>query len=193
MQNLPQERISIAVMAAAAHGGRVGADRCSTPRSARHSASRSAASRTAGSCSPNWPPRPPPCGSWSTSSSDCISRRSSLPNRPRWPSGTRTEAQVRLIDRCLQLHGGYGYMREYPVARAYPGLPDPDHLRRNDRDHEGDHRPLAGRLARRSTVPSARIQTRRATVAASRHFGIRSVLSRIDGVVAPARSLNVTD
>ena len=24
-----------------------------------------------------------------------------------------------LIDRCLQLHGGYGYMREYPVARAY--------------------------------------------------------------------------
>jgi alkylation response protein AidB-like acyl-CoA dehydrogenase len=30
-----------------------------------------------------------------------------------------TEAQVRLVDRCLQLHGGYGYMREYPVARAY--------------------------------------------------------------------------
>ena len=24
-----------------------------------------------------------------------------------------------LIDRCLQLHGGYGYMREYPIARAY--------------------------------------------------------------------------
>lgn len=30
-----------------------------------------------------------------------------------------TEQQVRLIDRCLQLHGGYGYMREYPIARAY--------------------------------------------------------------------------
>ncbi|MCG5433868.1 acyl-CoA dehydrogenase family protein [Mycobacterium sp. MYCO198283] len=30
-----------------------------------------------------------------------------------------TEAQVRLVDRCLQLHGGYGYMREYPVARAF--------------------------------------------------------------------------
>jgi alkylation response protein AidB-like acyl-CoA dehydrogenase len=25
-----------------------------------------------------------------------------------------TEAQVTVIDRCLQLHGGYGYMREYP-------------------------------------------------------------------------------
>lgn len=30
-----------------------------------------------------------------------------------------TEKQVHLIDRCLQLHGGYGYMTEYPVARAY--------------------------------------------------------------------------
>ena len=30
-----------------------------------------------------------------------------------------TEKQVHLIDRCLQLHGGYGYMREYEVARAY--------------------------------------------------------------------------
>ncbi len=30
-----------------------------------------------------------------------------------------TEAQVRLVDRCLQLHGGYGYMREYPIAQAY--------------------------------------------------------------------------
>jgi len=30
-----------------------------------------------------------------------------------------TELQTKLIDRCLQLHGGYGYMTEYPVARAY--------------------------------------------------------------------------
>ena len=30
-----------------------------------------------------------------------------------------SEQQVKLIDRCLQLHGGYGYMREYSVARAY--------------------------------------------------------------------------
>jgi alkylation response protein AidB-like acyl-CoA dehydrogenase len=30
-----------------------------------------------------------------------------------------TEVQVRLVDRCLQLHGGYGYMLEYPIARAY--------------------------------------------------------------------------
>jgi alkylation response protein AidB-like acyl-CoA dehydrogenase len=30
-----------------------------------------------------------------------------------------TEMQGRVIDRCLQLHGGYGYILEYPVARAY--------------------------------------------------------------------------
>jgi acyl-CoA dehydrogenase len=30
-----------------------------------------------------------------------------------------TEMQKRVIDQCLQLHGGYGYMREYPIARAY--------------------------------------------------------------------------
>jgi alkylation response protein AidB-like acyl-CoA dehydrogenase len=30
-----------------------------------------------------------------------------------------TELQGRVVDRCLQLHGGYGYMVEYPIARAY--------------------------------------------------------------------------
>lgn len=30
-----------------------------------------------------------------------------------------TELQKRVTDRCLQLHGGYGYMNEFPVARAY--------------------------------------------------------------------------
>ncbi len=30
-----------------------------------------------------------------------------------------TELQGRTIDRCLQLFGGYGYMTEYPIARAY--------------------------------------------------------------------------
>ncbi|MDT4939184.1 MAG: acyl-CoA dehydrogenase [Pseudonocardiales bacterium] len=30
-----------------------------------------------------------------------------------------TELQGRVIDKCLQLHGGYGYMSEYPIARRY--------------------------------------------------------------------------
>jgi acyl-CoA dehydrogenase len=30
-----------------------------------------------------------------------------------------TELQGRVVDRCLQLFGGYGYIREYPIARLY--------------------------------------------------------------------------
>lgn len=30
-----------------------------------------------------------------------------------------TELQLKVIDQCLQLHGGYGYMMEYPMAKAY--------------------------------------------------------------------------
>ncbi len=29
------------------------------------------------------------------------------------------ELQCKVVDECLQLHGGYGYMWEYPIARAY--------------------------------------------------------------------------
>ncbi|MDR7301192.1 acyl-CoA dehydrogenase family protein [Haloactinomyces albus] len=30
-----------------------------------------------------------------------------------------SEMNKRVVDRCLQLHGGYGYMAEYPVAKAF--------------------------------------------------------------------------
>lgn len=30
-----------------------------------------------------------------------------------------TEMQFSVLDRCVQLFGGYGYMREYPIARAW--------------------------------------------------------------------------
>jgi alkylation response protein AidB-like acyl-CoA dehydrogenase len=30
-----------------------------------------------------------------------------------------TDVQKRVVDRCLQLHGGYGYMTEFPIARAF--------------------------------------------------------------------------
>jgi alkylation response protein AidB-like acyl-CoA dehydrogenase len=29
------------------------------------------------------------------------------------------ELAIKVIDRCLQFHGGYGYMDEYPISRAY--------------------------------------------------------------------------
>ena len=30
-----------------------------------------------------------------------------------------TDLQFKVMDECLQLHGGYGYMNEYPIARAW--------------------------------------------------------------------------
>ena len=30
-----------------------------------------------------------------------------------------TEMAMRVADRCVQLHGGYGYCEEYPIARAW--------------------------------------------------------------------------
>jgi acyl-CoA dehydrogenase len=30
-----------------------------------------------------------------------------------------TDLQSKVLDACLQLHGGYGYMWEYPIARAW--------------------------------------------------------------------------
>ncbi len=30
-----------------------------------------------------------------------------------------TEMQCRVVDECLQLHGGYGYMLDYPIAQMY--------------------------------------------------------------------------
>ena len=30
-----------------------------------------------------------------------------------------TDCQCRVVDECVQLHGGYGYMTEYPIARMW--------------------------------------------------------------------------
>ncbi len=30
-----------------------------------------------------------------------------------------TDLQAKVIDRCLQLFGGYGFMDEYPISRMY--------------------------------------------------------------------------
>ncbi len=30
-----------------------------------------------------------------------------------------TDLQGKVVDACLQLHGGYGFMAEYPIAKAY--------------------------------------------------------------------------
>jgi alkylation response protein AidB-like acyl-CoA dehydrogenase len=53
---------------------------------------------------------------------DCVRRHNegqldaSLAAMAKWWT---TELQTKLVDRAVQLHGGYGYMLEYPVAKAF--------------------------------------------------------------------------
>ncbi len=57
-----------------------------------------------------------------------------------------TDAGFEVANQALQLHGGYGYLKDYPAGadRARPARPpDP---RRHQRDHAGDHRPGAVRV-----------------------------------------------
>jgi long-chain-acyl-CoA dehydrogenase len=70
-------------------------------------------------------------------------KRELTPERARRPScGTPNWWEV--MDKCLQLHGGAGYMNEYAIARAWRGARDAD-FRRHQRDHEGTDRPQAVR------------------------------------------------
>jgi acyl-CoA dehydrogenase len=52
----------------------------------------------------------------------CITARIDGDLTPAEAAGAKawtTELQFRVIDRCLQLHGGYGYMEEYEIARLW--------------------------------------------------------------------------
>ena len=99
------------------------------------------ASSTTASC---WPSSPPNCASAASSSTSAWSSRHLTAETAAMAKWWCTELQQRTVDRCLQLHGGYGYMREYPVAEGVPGRPRADDLRRHHGDHEGGDRPVTG-------------------------------------------------
>ena len=90
-----------------------------TPRSARRSASRSASSSTTASCSPRWPPRSTSPGCSSTTASSSSTRARSTPALASMAKWWTTELQKKFADQGVQLHGGYGYMSEYPISKAY--------------------------------------------------------------------------
>ena len=56
----------------------------------------------------------------------------------------------KVIDRCLQFHGGYGYIEEYHDRARLARHPPVHHRRRHQRDHEGDHRQADGHRLRRA-------------------------------------------
>jgi len=53
---------------------------------------------------------------------DCVARHVASGLDPTTASMAKywlTDLQGKVVDECLQLHGGYGYMNEYPIARMY--------------------------------------------------------------------------
>jgi len=53
---------------------------------------------------------------------DCLAQHAAgelAPDRAAMAKLAATETQGRVVDRCLQLFGGYGYMDEYPISRHY--------------------------------------------------------------------------
>ena len=119
MRNLPQERLSIAVTAVAARGAGAGDHARVRPRTATPSASRSAPSRPTAS---PWPRLRRRCRSRaSTSTAACPAGRGRA-DAAEDAAGAKywtTELQFKVIDLGLQLHGGYGYMEEYEIARMW--------------------------------------------------------------------------
>jgi acyl-CoA dehydrogenase len=53
-----------------------------------------------------------------------------------------SQKQVEVVDHCVQLHGGYGYMREFPIARMFVDA-RVQKIYGAQRDHEIADRPLA--------------------------------------------------
>ena len=49
-----------------------------------------------------------------------------------------TDLQKRLTSECLQLHGGYGFMLEYPISGDYADAAVQSIYAGSERDHEGD-------------------------------------------------------
>ena len=93
--------------------------RSSTRRSATRSAGRSAASRRSATSSPRWRRRSRPRGRWSTRPRGACRTASTRCARSRWRSCTRRGSRCEVCDECVQIHGGYGYMKEYGVERAW--------------------------------------------------------------------------
>jgi long-chain-acyl-CoA dehydrogenase len=118
MRNLPQERLSLAVTAVAAAEGVFA-------RTLDYIRERTAFGRPIGTFQHNRFLMAELATELDIARSyvdECVSlhsRKQLSATRAAKAKWWTTELQVRVADRCLQLHGGYGYMREYPVSRVF--------------------------------------------------------------------------
>lgn len=118
MRNLPQERLSIAAAAVAASEGVI-------DRTIAYVKDRTAFGKPVGSFQntrfelAEMFTATQVCRAYIDS---CILRHTAGELSAEDAAGAKfftTESHVSIVGRCLQLHGGYGYMREYRIARDY--------------------------------------------------------------------------
>ena len=117
--NLPQERLSIAV-----DGGRRGAERVRPDARLRQGAhgvrpADRARSRTAASCLAEMATEIEIGQSFVDRCVLALNAGELTADEAAMAKWWCTELQGRVADLCVQLHGGYGYMTEYPIARAF--------------------------------------------------------------------------
>ncbi|GAB3518271.1 acyl-CoA dehydrogenase family protein [Phytohabitans suffuscus] len=118
MRNLPQERLSLAVSAVSAAEGMLA-------RTMEYVTQRQAFGRPIGSFQHNkflLAELHAEVDIARVFVDHCValhSRKELTPVRAAKAKYWCSELQVRVADRCLQLHGGYGYMREYAVCRGF--------------------------------------------------------------------------
>ncbi len=91
-----------------------------------------------------------------------------------------TQKQVETVDECLQLHGGYGYMQEYPISRS-SSMRASRRSMAAPRDHEAPDRALV--VARVRTVRNTsrlagqRLERRRMSMVLTERRGSVTILT----------------
>ena len=91
--------------------------RSTTPRSGSSSACRSPCTRRSSSSSPTWRPRSIWPG-WPPGTRRCCSTRASATrSSPRTPSASPRDIAMEVTTDAVQVYGGYGFIKEYPVEK----------------------------------------------------------------------------
>ena len=83
------------------------------------------------------------------------------------------QVQNRLVDACLQVYGGAGYLNETPVSRLVARRAAPAHRCRHRPDHERGHRQAARHHRLTDQAPAGTRSTKVVTIR-----GVRSIASR---------------
>ena len=125
--------------------------RSPTRASATASASRSSSTRRSTSASPTWRRRSRRRASWSGMRPRCATPGEPCLKEASMAKLFASEMAERVCSDAIQIHGGYGYVADFPGRAHLPRrarLPD---LRRHQRHPAPGHRPRAGRLTRRRT------------------------------------------